>query len=233
MLNRVIYKNKVYYKVADLAKLFKVSAYKMRKIVKAQDIGAPLKKGSGFGRAVFVLEENVAKIVINNQAKVLKTEFTVDPVQETTTIETEKTPSKKTKPKTNKRKKSASKIEKVVEETVNIQECPIEDKNSVKVQAEKKTEAQPVAEEVDELQKEHNELTEEIRQLHIKYLQAIEGKKYDEIYMAYIGDDASLDEVTTDNLDAMRQLIEMLKLQLEEFTAQAEVSVEYEQMPAF
>ncbi len=231
MLNRVIFKNKVYYKVTDLAKLFKVSAYKMRKIVKTQDIGAPLGKGSGFGRAVFVLEENVAKIVVNNQSKVLKTDFAKDPVQETITVEVEKAPSKKTK--TKKQKKSAPKTKEVAVETVNAEECPIEDNNRVKVQTEKKAEAQPVVEEVDELQKEHNELTEEIRQLHIKYLQAIEGKKYDEIYMAYIGDDASLDEVTTDNLDAMRQLIEMLKLQLEEFTAQAEVSVEYEQMPAF
>ena len=88
MLNRVIFKNKVYYKVADLAELFNVSTYRMRKAIKTQKITAkPLK---GFGRVLFVLEENVAKIVMNNQAKTLKTEFNENPVQETTTIETEK-----------------------------------------------------------------------------------------------------------------------------------------------
>lgn len=225
MLNRVIYKNKVYYKVADLAKLFKVSAYKMRKIVKAQDIGAPLGKGSGFGRAVFVLEENVAKIVINNQAKTLKTEFNENPVQETKTVETEKTSPKKTKAKPKKQKKSATKDEKGAVETVNIQESPVKDENTVKVQ--KKQVA-----EIDEHQKECNELKEEITELQRKYILATRGEKFNEIYMAYIGD-GELDEVMADNLDTVRQFIEMLKLELEEFTAQAELIAEYEQMPAF
>lgn len=221
MLNRVIYKNKVYYKVADLAKLFKVSAYKMRKIVKAQDIGAPLEKGSGFGRAVFVLEENVAKIVVNNQSKVLKTDFTKNPVQETITVEVEKAPSKKTK--TKKQKKSAPKDKKVAEETVNMQAKPVENKEIVKTKKEQV---------VDEHQKECDELKEKIRQLCLSYVQKEKGGTYDEFYVAYIGD-GELDEVATDNLDVLRDFIEALELQLEEFTAQADLSVEYEQMPAF
>ncbi|PHD29909.1 hypothetical protein [Bacillus wiedmannii] len=222
MLNRVIFKNKVYYKVADLAELFSVSTYRMRKAIKTQKITAkPLK---GFGRVLFVQEENAAKIVMNNQAKTLKTEFTVDPVQETTTIETEKTPSKKTKPKTKKRKKSASKSKEVAVETVSVQECPVEDKNTVKVQTEKNVEAQPV---VDEHQKECDELKEEIQQLRLKYFQATRSKDYNDVYTAYIGD-GELDEVMADDLDTVRQFIEMLKLEFGETNAQAEMSIDPE-----
>ncbi|HDR7564771.1 TPA: hypothetical protein QCX51_001969 [Bacillus mycoides] len=227
MLNRVIFKNKVYYKVADLAELFSVSTYRMRKAIKTQKITAkPLK---GFGRVLFVQEENVAKIVMNNQAKTLQTEFNENPVQETKTIETEKTPSKKTKSKSKKRKKPASKGKKVTEETVTAEVCPVKDEQTVKAKTEQVTKVQP---EVDEHQKECDELKEEINKLRLKYAKKCVSGKYNEIYMAYIGD-GELDEVLTDNLETARQFIEMLKLQLEEFTAQADLSVEYEQMPAF
>lgn len=83
MINRLIYGGKVYYKVADLAQLFDVSIYKMRNAIKAHEIGTRLK---GFGRAIFVLEENVAKIEINNEVKILKTEFTANPVKETKVV---------------------------------------------------------------------------------------------------------------------------------------------------
>ncbi|XLP22267.1 hypothetical protein ACFMB7_28110 [Bacillus toyonensis] len=229
MLNRVIFKNKVYYKVADLAELFSVSTYRMRKAIKTQKITAkPLK---GFGRVLFVQEENVAKIVMNSQSKTLKTEFNENPVQETKTVETEKTPSKKTKTKskTKNRKKSAPKDKKATEETACEEMRIADSKTNVKVQTEKKTEVQPV---VDELQKECDELKEEITELQRKYFLATRGKNFDEIYMAYIGD-GELDEVMADNLDTVRQFMEMLKLELEEFTAQAELIAEYEQMPAF
>ncbi|MGE1048430.1 hypothetical protein ACQGSX_21210 [Bacillus sp. GMs2/1] len=227
MLNRIIFKNKVYYKVADLAELFSVSTYRMRKAIKTQKITAkPLK---GFGRVLFVQEENVAKIVMNNQAKTLQTEFNENPVQETKTIETEKTPSKKTKSKSKNRKKPATKDKKVAVETVNVQESPTKDDNTVKVQKEQITEVQP---KVDEHQKECDELKEEVNELRLKYAKKCVSKEYNDTYMAYIGD-GELDEVMTDNLDTVREFIEMLKLQLEEFTAQADLSVEYEQMPAF
>ncbi len=227
MLNRVIFKNKVYYKVADLAELFSVSTYRMRKAIKTQKITAkPLK---GFGRVLFVQEENVAKIVMNSQSKTLKTEFNENPVQETKTVETEKTPSKKTKSKTKNRKKSAPKNKKVAVETVNMQESPVKDENTAKVQTEKNVEAQPV---VDEHQKECDELKKEITELKRKYILATKGKDYNDYYTAYIGD-GELDEVMADNLETVRQFIEALELQLEEFTAQADLSVEYEQMPAF
>ncbi|PFU40167.1 hypothetical protein COK86_20455 [Bacillus cereus] len=227
MLNRVIFKNKVYYKVADLAELFSVSTYRMRKAIKTQKITAkPLK---GFGRVLFVQEENVAKIVMNNQAKTLKTEFNENPVQETKTIETEKTPSKKTKSKSKNRKKPASKGKKVTEEIVNAEVCPVKDEQTVKVKTEQVTEAQP---KVDEHQKECDELKKEINELRLKYAKKCVSEKYNEIYMAYIGD-GELDEVMTDNLDTVRQFIEMLKLELGETNAQADLSVEYEQMPAF
>lgn len=221
MLNRVIFKNKVYYKVADLAELFNVSTYRMRKAIKTQKITAkPLK---GFGRVLFVLEENATKIVMNNQAKTLKTDFNENPVQETKTVETEKTPSKKTKSKPKNRKKSAPKDKKVAEETVNMQAKPVENKEIVKIKKEQV---------VDEHQKECDELKEEIHQLRLKYFQAEQGKDYNDYYTAYIGD-GELDEVMADNLETVRQFIEALELQLEEFTAQAEISVEYEQMPSF
>lgn len=221
MLNRVIFKNKVYYKVADLAELFNVSTYRMRKAIKTQKITAkPLK---GFGRVLFVLEENVAKIVMNNQAKTLKTEFNENPVQETTTIETEKTPSKKTKSKPKNRKKSAPKDKKAAEETVNMQAKPVENKEIVKTKKEQV---------VDEHQKEYNELKEEIRQLCLTYVQKEKSAIYDEFYLAYIGD-SELDEIATDDLQKLRDFIEALELELGEFTAQAEVSVEPEPVLSF
>ncbi|MED4267335.1 hypothetical protein [Priestia megaterium] len=72
MLNRVIYNGVVYYKVADLAELFDVSVYKMRKAIKEKNIGEKLK---GFGRMVFVSEENVALISVNCKTAVVKTDI--------------------------------------------------------------------------------------------------------------------------------------------------------------
>lgn len=95
MINRVIFEGKVYYKVADLAELFDVSVYKMKKAIKAQDIETRLK---GFGRVLFVLEENVCKIELNNEIKILETDFTTNPVKETKIIEPAVKPAKAKKP---------------------------------------------------------------------------------------------------------------------------------------
>ncbi|WP_309443923.1 hypothetical protein, partial [Bacillus nitratireducens] len=66
----------------------------------------------------------------------------------------------------------------------------------------------------------------------LKYARKCVSGNYNEFYMAYIGD-GDLDEVLTDNLETVRQCIEMWKLQLEEFTAKADLSVVYKQMPVF
>ena len=55
---------------------------------------------------------------------------------------------------------------------------------------------------------------------------------YDEFYLAYIGD-SELDEIATDDLQKLRDFIEALELELGEFTAQAEVSVEPEPVLSF
>jgi hypothetical protein len=72
MINRVIYGGKVSYRVADLAELFEVTTYKMRKAVKNQQLGTILK---AFGRCLFVLEENVGKIEINGELTIIETIF--------------------------------------------------------------------------------------------------------------------------------------------------------------
>lgn len=114
MINRVIYNGKVYYKVADLADLFEVSKYKMRNIIKTQDIGTTLK---GFGRAVFVMEENVAKIEVRNEVKILETRFTADPVKKTKTVKEPVIPVEKTAKRTKKAKKEKKRAD-VVEMAV-------------------------------------------------------------------------------------------------------------------
>ncbi|HFJ9456983.1 TPA: hypothetical protein ACGW7F_002175 [Bacillus cereus] len=73
MLTRIIYKGKVYYKVNDLRDLFELSPYKMKKILKNQDIKT--EKLDGFGRTLFVLQENASKIEVNNEITLFKTVF--------------------------------------------------------------------------------------------------------------------------------------------------------------
>ena len=83
MINRTIFKEQVYYRVKDLALLFGVSEYRMRKAIKDQKIKT---KNNILGRCVFVLEENIAKINVFGEVKVLETEFTADPVKETKAV---------------------------------------------------------------------------------------------------------------------------------------------------
>src|SRR3954468_18507365 len=114
MINRTIFKGKVYYRVADLAELFDVSEYKMRKAIKDQKIKT--KRLKGFGRCVFVLEENIATINVYGEVKVLETEkelIIANPVKETKIVEYSKS-----KRKSKRRKKTATKKEQVVVEEV-------------------------------------------------------------------------------------------------------------------
>ncbi|AZU60113.1 hypothetical protein [Neobacillus mesonae] len=110
MITRVIFEGNVYYKVADLASLFEVSPSTMRNRVKKANVGTRL---SGFGRAVFVMESDVAKIEANGQVKVLETEFTADPVKHEYAMEV--------RPQEKKRKSKETKesAEKVVEPSMD------------------------------------------------------------------------------------------------------------------
>ncbi|MEK4130191.1 hypothetical protein NYE67_10945 [Solibacillus sp. FSL W8-0474] len=110
MINRIIFEGQVFYKLADLAELFGVSVYKMKKATKTQDIQTRLK---GFGRVLFVLEENVCKIELNNEIKTLETKFTANPVKSTKAVKpvVKKTERKKTKAKVVKKGEVVEKVE--------------------------------------------------------------------------------------------------------------------------
>ncbi|MFK4423960.1 hypothetical protein [Bacillus sp. RC51] len=73
MLTRIIYNGKVYYKVGDLRDLFELSPYKMKKILEKQNIKTA--KLNGFGRTLFILQENASKIEVNNEITIFKTVF--------------------------------------------------------------------------------------------------------------------------------------------------------------
>lgn len=70
MLNRVIFGNEVYYKVADLAEIFGVSQYRIKKSIKDQKIET---KNDIFGRIVFISEKNLAKIDANGRSVTITT----------------------------------------------------------------------------------------------------------------------------------------------------------------
>ncbi|MDQ0254610.1 uncharacterized protein (UPF0335 family) [Evansella vedderi] len=72
MLNRIVYGGEVYYKVTDLAELFELSQYKIKKILKEQEIETTTLKG--FGRSLFVIEKNVCAIEVNGEITIIKTE---------------------------------------------------------------------------------------------------------------------------------------------------------------
>ena len=112
MLNRVIYDGKVYYKVTDLRFLFDLTQYKLRKILKEQSI--EITKLKGFGRSLFVLEENVAKIEVNDEFTIIETKFE-DSIDKKTVKKTDETPAKKSQVKKSKKK---SKIKIDIKKTV-------------------------------------------------------------------------------------------------------------------
>ncbi|WLR53789.1 hypothetical protein LC048_14840 [Mesobacillus subterraneus] len=187
MINRVIFEGKVYYKVADLAKLFDVSVWKMRKIIKAQDIGAPLRKGSGFGRAVFVLEENVAKINITGEVKVLETKFTADPVKKTKVVELPTHAKKKrtTAPKKTKKKK-----------VENVVALPDSNLNS--------------------LQKEFEELLEKGRELGRKLYMANQMSVANAISDEHFGIGGDFLKSTIDDIEKLRLVVPKLEIAVAE-----------------
>jgi hypothetical protein len=180
MINRIIYNGKVYYKVADLADLFEVSKYKMRNIIKTQDIGTNL---NGFGRALFVLEENVAKIEVRNEIKVLETKFTADPVKKIKTVNAPVIPAEKPKKRTKKVKQEKS-ISNVVELAVK--------------QADEK------------IQNEFEKLMGEAKKLGKTLYLANEMAIANEISDEYFGTERDFLKATIDDIDKLRLLVPKL-----------------------
>ncbi|WHY88717.1 hypothetical protein QNH39_13145 [Neobacillus novalis] len=203
IINKTIFKGKVYYSVADLAELFGVSPYKMRKAIKDQKIKT---KNNIFGRTVFVLEENVAKINVYGTMKILVTQaelITADPVKETKVVEFSK-PKRKNK----KRKKSAKKKEIVAEE--------------VKTESvvEEKTQVAPV----EEQEGERATLVEKIKEHRLQYVKDCRSQAYEEIYMEFMGDEIPLEKTTPEHNEQLKLTAEMLELEFEESNENANFS---------
>ncbi|WP_458106277.1 hypothetical protein [Bacillus sp. PK5-004] len=191
MINRLIYNGKVYYKVADLAQLFDVSIYKIRKIVKTQDIRTTLK---GYGRAVFVLEENVAKIEVRNEVKILETKFTADPVKKSKVVKEPVVDVKKSKKPSKKVKKEiANNVAKFPEEKVEVEATP---------------------ESVEKLQEEHEQLINKGNALGVKLAKADKFSICREITEKHLGQGAVFRNATLDDILGMRAIVADLEVEV-------------------
>ena len=185
MINRTIFGGQVFYRIADLAELFDVSVYKMRKAIKEQNIKTTCL--TGFGRCVFVLESDIAKINVYGEMKVLKTEFTVEPVIETKVVEIAKV-----KRKYKKRKSVAKNTKKA--EVVEL----------------------PAPAVLEEPKTEHETLVKQLKTLRIQFIQNSMSDKYDEIYGAYFDENILDDKFTVEHDEKLKQMIEMLESELKE-----------------
>ena len=191
MINRTIFNGQVFYRIADLALLFDVSAYKMRKAIKEQNIETTRLKG--FGRCVFVLEADISKINVYGEMKVLKTEFTVEPVRETKVVEIAKAKRKykKRKPVVKKEKKvGVMKIEPVAVD------MPI---------------YKPTA------------LLDSLKKWRLNFAQACRTEEYDEIYNTYLGDEIKIEEFTSEHDEPLKQIIATLELEFKNPTRKEEL----------
>ncbi|WP_422123719.1 hypothetical protein DHX103_02600 [Planococcus sp. X10-3] len=185
MINRTIFGGQVFYRIADLAELFDVSAYKMRKAIKEQNIKTT--RLPGFGRCVFVLEADISKINVYGEMKVLKTEFTAEPVKETKVVEIPKAKRKY------KKRKSAAKTTKKAE----VVELPT-----------------PAI--IEEPKIEHAPLIKQLKTLRIQYAQNCICDKYDEIYGAYFDENIPDDKFTIEHDEKLKEMLKMLESELKE-----------------
>ena len=185
MINRTIFNGQVFYRIADLALLFDVSAYKMRKAVKEQNIET--KRLEGFGRCVFVLEADIAKINVYGEMKVLKTEFTVEPVKETKVVEIAKV-----KRKYKKRKSTAKNTKKA--EVVEL----------------------PAPAVLEKPKTEHTTPIKQLKTLRIQYAQRCMSDKYNEIYDAHFDENIPDEKFTIEHDEKLKEMLEMLESELKE-----------------
>ncbi|WP_197207604.1 hypothetical protein [Cytobacillus firmus] len=216
MINRLIYNGKVYYKVADLAQLFDVSIYKMRNSIKKQGIGAPLPKGSGYGRAVFVLEENVAKIDVNGKSVIVKTKVKESVEKFATVFDSVKNGKNKFK----KMKISADgKLEKVketpVEKTAKQDETVKNENAENKIESsQQKMEKEATPESIEKLQEEHEQLIKKGNALGVKLAKADKFSTSRKITEKHLGQGAVFRNATLDDIVAIRAIVADLEAEI-------------------
>ncbi|QQU31681.1 hypothetical protein I6I41_00650 [Bacillus cereus] len=198
MLNRVIYGGQVYYKVNDVAVLFDLSQYKMKKTLSKQAIETTILKG--FGRTSFILEKNVGKIEVGGEVTIIETKFeesiTKEPVKKA-----EEVPAEETK---NENGEVKSETEKEVETTVN--------NNDTKTESNTK--------EIEELQKEHARVMLKGKALGVKLHKAGKEDLLHEICDKHMRGNKFID-ATLDDIEEMRAAV----LELENVVNEMELKV--------
>lgn len=207
MINRVIYSGNVYYKVADLAFLFDVTKYKMRKFIKDNNLGEILK---GFGRTTYVLEENVAKIDVNGKGVIIKTKITESVDKFKTVVEEV----------TEKMKISADgKLEKVEEtpvEKLSEQDEKAEKKNAETVEnvapIETKVENEPNLDEIEAIQEELAQLIKKAKYYVVKFFHAKKMNIVHDICDKHLGKGNKLEDSIPSDIVAVRLVVEEIKI---------------------
>lgn len=188
MLNRVIYGGQVYYKVNDVAVLFDLSQYKMKKTLDKQ--GIEKGKLAGFGRTLFILEENVGKIEVNNndKVKITKTEVTGG-IEKVEVQKAEEVPAEETK---NEKEEMKSETEKEVETTVNNNETK-DESDTEKIE-------------------EHKRVMTKGKALGVKFHKAGEIELLREICEKHLGKDNQFTDATLDDIEVMKVIVSQLEV---------------------
>ncbi|KUH46056.1 hypothetical protein M2E15_2920 [Bacillus mycoides] len=191
MLNRVIYEGQVYYKVNDVAVLFDLSQYKMKKTLEKQGI----KKGklAGFGRTLFILEKNVGKIEVGGEITIIETEFKEsmrkEAVKKADEVQAEETKNEKEEV------KSETEKEKEVETTVN--------NNDIKTELD--------TEKIEEPQEEHKRVIQKGRYLFVQFHKADKQDVGHEICNKHMGKNNKFLDGTLDDIEAMKDTVSELE----------------------
>ncbi|WP_342601593.1 hypothetical protein [Peribacillus sp. FSL E2-0159] len=189
MLNRVIYSGKVYYKIIDLGLLFDLSQYKLKKILKEQNIETT--KLKGFGRSIFVLEENVSVIEVNGEITIVKTTIVDAPLEKKAVKNAEKAPANQTQV-----KKSEKKSEK--------------NKDVVAKPASNTNEKEELTD-IEKLQSEHELLIKNSKVYYVRLHKVQKEYIADEIIERHLGHGNKLLYTTLDDIEAIRLIVPELK----------------------
>lgn len=190
MLNRVIYGGEVYYKLTDLAELFDISQYKIRKAIKEQNI--QITRLKGFGRSLFVLEKNVSTIEVNGEITIIKTE--VKESQEKTKVVSTTKANKTSLKKTPTKKKKKSSKNDLGETTGNI----VNFLNST--------------------EREHKELIRKVSAQYLRFHKALKESLAHEIIEKHLGKGVKYKEAPIEKMAELRLIIEELKSGAKKFT---------------
>ncbi|OSY03797.1 hypothetical protein [Bacillus mycoides] len=188
MLNRVIYGGQVYYKVNDVAVLFELSQYKMKKVLEKQ--GIEKGKLAGFGRTLFILEKNVGKIEIGGEVTIIETKFE-ESITKQSVQKSDEVPAEETK---NEKETVKSETENEVETSVNNNDN------------ESNTEG------IEELQKEHEYLMTKGKALGVKLHKAGKGDLLHEICDKHMGKGNNFVDGTLEDMKAMKATVSELEV---------------------